>query len=97
MIRQLLEHVFGRIDTFVFAYAYPESVEVGGSEGGYDTLHAVMAISRPSEPPRHDIKLVTERIVDDNQTLGGVEGLAKDLLDRGARHVHEGFCMTDSG
>jgi len=92
-----LEHVFGPIDTFVFAYVYPESVEVGGSEGGGDTLHAVMAISRSSEPLGHDVNLVTKRIVDANQTLGGMEDLVEDLLDRGARHIHEGFCMIDSG
>jgi len=79
--RKPLEHVLGRIDTFVLADAYPESVEVGGSEGRYYALHAVMTISGPSELPRHNVELVAKRIVDDNQTLGGVVSLAKDLLD----------------
>ena len=66
-------------------------MEVGGSEGGYDAFHAVMAIGRPSEPPRHDVEFVTKRIVDDQQTLGGVGSLVEDASDGGARHVHEGF------
>ena len=97
MVRKLLEYVFGRVNTFVLADAYPESVEVWGSKGGDDTLHAVMAIGRPSKPPSHDVELVTERIMNDDKILGCVESLTEDLLDRGARHVHERFCMTENG
>lgn len=91
VIRKLLKHVLCRVDSLVLADAYPESVKVGGSESGYDTLNAVMAIGRSSEPPRYDVELVSERVVDDDQPLGCVGSLAKDLLDGGAGHVHEGF------
>jgi len=91
MIRKLLKHVLGRVDTFVPANAYPKSMEVGGSERGYDTFDAIMTVSRPSESPGHDVKFVTKRIVDDNQTLGIVGSLPENLLDGGTRNVHEGF------
>jgi len=91
MIRKLLKHVLGRVDAFVFANAYPESVEVGGSEGRYDTLDAIVTISRPSKSLGHDVELVAKRIVDDNQTLGVVGSLLENLSDGGTRNVHEGF------
>lgn len=86
-----MEHIFGRIDPFVPANAYPESVEVGGSERGYDTLDAIVTIGGSSESPSNDVELVVKRIVDDNQTPGSVRSLAKHLLDGGAGHVHQGF------
>jgi len=91
-IRKHLKHVLGRINAIVPANAYFQPVEAGGSEGRYDALHTIMSISRPSKLAGHDVRLVIERVVDDDQTLWCMGSLAEDILYGGTRHVHEGFC-----
>ena len=92
MVGELLEYILCRVNPFVPANADPKPVEVRRSERGYDALDAVVAVGRSSEPPRNHLEFVAERIVDENQTSWSVGSLAKDLLDGGARDVHEGFC-----
>ena len=91
MIRKFLKDVFSSINAFISPNPDSEPVKIRGSEGRYDTLYAIMTISGPSESPRHNFDLVTERIMDENQTLGTVGSLAENFFDGGTRHVHQGF------